>query len=116
MLEKLGLHIVATGGTYQYFRDNGVDARYINKLYEGRPNILDSLMNGEISFVINTPAPESIQAQHDDSYIRKTAIRRRICYMTTLAAARAATVALHELENEPRQPIKSLQEYHADIR
>nr|MBQ4317580.1 hypothetical protein [Clostridia bacterium] len=64
----------------------------------------------------NTPAPQSIQAQNDDSYIRKTAIRRKICYMSTMAAAKAAAVALDEMENKPKPEIKSLQEYHSEIK
>lgn len=114
--ERLGLRIVATEGTLKYLVNGGVKCTRIKKLYEGRPNIMDEIMNDNISFVINTPAPLSVQAQNDDSYIRKTAIRKRICYMTTMAAAKAAAVALDEIKNSPVTQIKSLQEYHADIR
>jgi len=116
MFEALGLEILATGGTYKYLSENGVKAKHVNKLFEGRPNLLDDLMNGEISIVINTPAPESVQAHEDDSYIRKTAIRRKICYMSTMAAAKAAAVALDEMKNKPKPEIKSLQEYHSEIK
>ncbi len=115
VFERLGFGIVATGGTYEFLIKGGVHCVRIKKLYEGRPNITDEMMNNNISLVINTPAPYSIQAQNDDSYIRKTAIRKKICYMTTMAAAKAATVALDEMINHPKAVIKSLQEYHADI-
>jgi ABC-type branched-subunit amino acid transport system ATPase component len=114
--EHLGLRIVATEGTLEYLVNGGVKCARIKKLYEGRPNIMDEIMNENISFVINTPAPLSIQAQNDDSYIRKTAIRKKVCYMTTMAAAKAAAVALDEIKNNPKKQIKSLQEYHTQIR
>ncbi|MBR6709538.1 MAG: carbamoyl-phosphate synthase large subunit, partial [Clostridia bacterium] len=95
--EKLGFKIVATGGTYRYFTENGVRAEEIKKLNEGRPNIIDALTNREIDLIINTPAPRSVQAISDDSYIRKTAIRRRIPFITTVALAQAAVTALETL-------------------
>ncbi len=115
IFESLGFGIIATGGTFEYLINGGVKCIRIKKLFEGRPNIMDEIMNNKISFVINTPAPLSIQAQNDDSYIRKTAIRKKICYMTTMAAANAAAVALYEMKKHPRTIIKSLQEFHLDI-
>ncbi|MDD4774057.1 MAG: carbamoyl-phosphate synthase large subunit [Eubacteriales bacterium] len=115
IFKRLGLGIIATDGTYNYLKKGGVDCVRIKKLYEGRPNIVDEIMNNNISFVINTPAPRSVQAQSDDSYIRKTAIRKKISYMTTMAAANAAAVALDEMMNKPKTSIKSLQEFHASI-
>ncbi|MDD6799965.1 MAG: carbamoyl-phosphate synthase large subunit, partial [Firmicutes bacterium] len=112
----LGYTVVATSGTCRYFRENGVSCEQINKLYEGRPNILDAMANGEIAIVINTPAPTSVRTYQDDSYIRKTAIRSRICYMSTLAAAAAAVKALKFLRQNSRSSVKSLQEYHSDIK
>jgi len=114
--EKLGFEIVATSGTCKYLLDNGVSCEIINKRYEGRPNVLDAMKNGEIAMVINTPAPTSVQATNDDSYIRKNAIRRRICYMTTLASARAAVKAIEYFRTNSKVNVKSLQEYHADIK
>ncbi len=115
IFEELGLGITATAGTYKYLTDGGVKCIFIKKLFEGRPNITDDIMNNNISLVVNTPAPHSVQAQNDDSYIRKSAIRKKICYMTTMAAAKAAAVALYEMKNHPKTQIKSLQEFHADI-
>ena len=112
---EMGYTIVSTEGTCRYLREGGVPAVPIAKLYEGRPNLLDALTNGEIAMVINTPASNSIRAIHDDSYIRKTAIRKKVSYMTTLAAARAAADALRELGDGKAGAVKSLQEYHAAI-
>ncbi|MCL2519321.1 MAG: carbamoyl phosphate synthase large subunit, partial [Oscillospiraceae bacterium] len=111
-----GYNIAATEGTYKYFVEHNVECKRVNKLYEGRPNLHDELMNGVYAFVINTPSPMSVQAQSDDSYLRKTVIRRKICYATTLSAAKAAVIALEYIKNNSAPLIKSLQEYHAEIK
>ena len=113
--KEIGYNIVATGGTYNYFTSRGIECRHVKKLYEGRPNLLDEMTNGEYAFVINTPSPSNIQAQSDDSYIRKMVIRRKICYATTLSAANAAVIALEYIKHNKVPGIKSLQEYHKDI-
>jgi len=71
-----------------YLKNAGIESELIKKLHEGRPNILDLMKNGEIDLIINTPAGR--KSEYDDSYIRKNAIKYRIAYITTLAAARAA--------------------------
>jgi carbamoyl-phosphate synthase large subunit len=81
-------------------------------MHEGRPNIVDGLMNGQIQLVINTPVGK--ESKFDDSYIRKTAIKRQVPYVTTLAAAVAAAKGIAACRKSPGQ-VKSLQEYHADI-
>jgi carbamoyl-phosphate synthase large subunit len=85
----------------------------ILKMHEGRPNIADAIMNGEIQLVINTPSGKL--SQYDSSYIRKAAIKYRVPYITTLAAAAAAAkgIAAHR---KGRSGVKSLQSYHADIK
>ncbi|MBI9078023.1 MAG: carbamoyl-phosphate synthase large subunit [Desulfatibacillum sp.] len=112
-LSSLGFGIMATAGTCKFLKEKGVDAIHINKLHEGRPNITDAIKNGEIQLVINTPSNRL--SKNDDSYIRKTAIRFKVPYITTTAAAIAAVrgIAAHA-QGEPEK--KSLQEYHADIR
>ena len=112
-MTSLGFGILATEGTCKFLKEKGVNAKHINKQHEGRPNITDAIKNGEIQLVINTPSNRL--SQHDDSYIRKTAIRFKVPYITTTAAAIAAVrgIAAHA-EGEPEK--KSLQEYHADIR
>ena len=78
---------MATGTTYELIRQAGIEAEKVKKLYEGRPNILDMITNGKIQLIVNTPVgKESI---HDDSYLRKAAIKAKIPYITTMAAAKA---------------------------
>ena len=81
-------------------------------MHEGRPNIADAITNGEIQLVINTPAGKL--SQYDDSYIRKSAIKFRIPYITTLAAAVAAAKGI-AASREGGGELRSLQEYHARI-
>jgi carbamoyl-phosphate synthase large subunit len=109
-LEELGFKIMATSGTHEYFIKNGVNAEAILKMHEGRPNIADAIENEEIQLVINTPIGK--MGIHDDSYIRKAAIRHSIPYVTTLAAAKATVNGIDEiLRKEPE--VQSLQEYHS---
>jgi len=110
---ELGFRIKATQGTYQFLRSQGIDCEPILKLREGRPNIVDAITDGEIQLVINTPRGKVGKA--DDSYIRTTAIRRKVPYITTMAAAVAAAKGIAAYRQGHGQ-VKSLQEYHADIR
>lgn len=112
---KMGFKIKATAGTHQYLQQHGIACEEIKKLYEGRPNIVDGLMNNEISLVINTPSGK--RSQYDDSYIRKTAIRKKVPYITTMAAALASAkgIAAFKENNLSTTSLKSLQEYHRDI-
>jgi len=108
----LGFKIKATAGTQRFLASNGVPAEPIFKVHEGRPNIVDAIVNRGIDLVINTPAGKL--SQYDDSYIRKNAIKYKIPYMTTLAAAAAAAKGIAaRRQNQP--DVKSLQEYHAGI-
>ncbi|AEV69848.1 carbamoyl-phosphate synthase large subunit [Acetivibrio clariflavus] len=112
---KAGFKIKATSGTQKYLAQNNVEAELIKKINEGRPNIIDSITNKEIQLVINTPIGK--KGQDDDSYIRKAAIKYKIPYITTMAAANASIkgiVAFKESKNKV-VPIKSLQEYHKSI-
>ena len=110
--QALGFRILATAGTCDYLQKQGVLCEKILKMHEGRPNIGDAVTNGEIHLIINTPAGK--QSQHDDSYIRKAAIKYRIPYITTSAAARAAVQGIGEYR-KGRAGVKSLQEYHQDL-
>ena len=111
--KELGFKIKATRGTREFLNSKGIESEFILKMHEGRPNIVDGIMNGEIQLVINTPIGKL--SQYDDSYIRKTAIKYRIPYITTLAAASAAArgIAAHRKGDSA---IRSLQSYHADIK
>ena len=109
---ELGFRIKATQGTRAFLAEHGIQAEPILKMHEGRPNIVDAIKNGEIQLVINTPRGKLSKA--DDSYIRKTAIKYKIPYITTLAAAIAAAKGIAAFRNG-RGQVKSLQSYHADI-
>jgi carbamoyl-phosphate synthase large subunit len=109
---RLRFAIKATGGTRDFLAENGVESELISKLHEGRPNIDDAIKNGEIQLVINTPIGKA--SQHDDSYIRKAAIKYKVPYITTAAAASAAAKGIAAFK-KGKSGVKSLQEYHADI-
>jgi carbamoyl-phosphate synthase large subunit len=112
---KLGFSIKATRGTQQFLSENKIKAEVINKIYEGRPNIIDGIKNKEIQLVINTPLGK--RSQFDDSYIRKAAIQYRVPYITNLSAALASAkgIAAYHENSSDRNAVKSLQDYHADI-
>ncbi len=109
---NLGFNIKATAGTGAYLKKQGISSEPILKEYEGRPNITDAIKNGDIHLVINTPSGKL--SSHDDSYIRKAAIKYHIPYITTMAAATAAVKGIQaSLRTTPY--VKSLQNYHRDI-
>ena len=110
---ELGFKILATGGTSELLKKNGVECKSIHKLQQGRPNVLDAITNGEVDIVINSPVGK--KGADDDSYIRKAAIKARISYVTTMAAAKATVEGIKARKmNEP--VLKSLQEFHEDIK
>jgi carbamoyl-phosphate synthase large subunit len=111
--ENLGFKIRATRGTYQFFSNNGIKSDHVDKMHEGRPNIVDAIKNKEIHLVINTPSGRL--GKHDDSYIRKAAIKYKVPYITTIAAAVAAARGIEAFQRGHIE-VKSLQRYHADIR
>ena len=108
-----GFRIVATSGNYDVLTSAGVPAEKVKKLYEGRPNISDMIANGEIDMVVNSPIGKS--AAHDDSYLRKAAIKAKVPYMTTVAAARATAEGIHYIKTHEEDQVKSLQELHSEI-
>ncbi|MCL2868523.1 MAG: carbamoyl-phosphate synthase large subunit [Candidatus Bathyarchaeota archaeon] len=109
--EQLGFKIFATRGTHAYLTSKGVKAEIINKLYEGRPNIVDAIKNHQLDVIVNTPN-NSKRSNDDDSYIRKSAIKYNIPYLTTLTAALAAVKGIAEKVANPQENVYSLQEYH----
>ncbi len=110
---RLGFEIKATAGTYRFLSVNNVECTLILKINEGRPNIVDAIKNGEIQLVINTPIGK--RGTSDDSYIRKTAIKYKVPYVTTMAAARAAAKGIAAYGREEGEVV-SLQSYHARIK
>ncbi len=109
----LGFKIIATGKSFEMIKEAGIPAEKIYKLYEGRPNIADEIANGEIQLIINTPAGKT--SIHDDSYIRKAAIKHRVPYITTMAAAKASAEGIKAVKENTHFGVKSLQAHHGDI-
>ncbi|MCF8143792.1 MAG: carbamoyl-phosphate synthase large subunit [Deltaproteobacteria bacterium] len=110
---RLGFKIKATNGTQKFLAECGIEAGSILKMHEGRPNIVDGIKNNDIQLVVNTPSGKL--SKHDDSYIRKAAIKYKVPYITTIAAALAATRGIAKVR-EGHGRVKSLQSYHQDIR
>ncbi len=108
-----GFKIVASRNTCKLLRENGIEAELINKLQEGRPNVLDLIMNSQVNLIINTPVGED--RVWDDSYLRKAAIKKKIPYMTTIAAAKATASGIRSMKMKGSGEVHSLQELHAMI-
>lgn len=108
-----GFRIVATGRTCDLITAAGIPAVKVKKLYEGRPNVADMIANGEIQLIVNTPIGK--YSAHDDSYLRKAAIKAKVSYITTVAAARVAAEGIHYVKTHKGSELKSLQELHREI-
>lgn len=108
-----GFKILATGNTYELIRSAGIEAEKVKKLYEGRPNILDMITNESIDLIVNSPAGK--ESVHDDSYLRKAAIKAKIPYITTIAAARVTAQGIRYVKEHGNGDVKSLQQLHSEI-
>ena len=108
-----GFKIVATGSTHKLITEAGIPADKVKKLSEGRPNILDAITNGDYQLIVNSPAGK--EAVTDDSYLRKAAIKGKIPYMTTMAAAKATAEGIRYIKEHGHSDVKSLQELHSEI-
>ena len=111
---EAGFHIMATGNTCRQIEEAGIPVEHVLKKYEGRPNIEDLITNGKIHLVVNSPVGK--ESNNDDSYLRKTAIKAKVPYITTLAGARAAVEGIRQVQQGGNGRIRSLQEWHAEIR
>ena len=105
---ELGFNIIATSGTANELRQNGINVDSIYKVGEGRPNVVDAIKNGEIDIVINPPFGK--QARYDEESIGKACIQKGIVSITTLSGADAALRAIRNSKNEIM--VKSIQDYH----
>lgn len=114
LFEKAGFKILATSGTYAIITAAGVEAEKVKKLQEGRPNINDLITNGSIDLIINSPSGK--ESAHDDSYLRKAAIKAKIPYVTTIAGARATAKGILYVQAHGDSDVKSLQELHSEIK
>ncbi len=111
--EQLGFQIMSTKGTHKFLSEKGINVKLIDKIHEGRPNVVDAIKNKEIRLIINTPSGK--MGKVDDSYIRKAAIKYKIPYITTIAAASAAARGI-EAYRKGHGAVKSIQKYHAEIK
>ena len=111
---EAGFHILATGTTCDVITEAGIPAEKVKKLYEGRPNVLDLMTNGKIDLIVNSPVGQG--AVSDDSYLRKAAIKYKIPYMTTIAAAKATADGILYVQKHGNGEVHSLQALHAQIK
>ncbi len=111
-LKELGFRVVATRGTAAFLKERGVNVEVVNKVYEGRPNIVDHMKNGEIHMVINTTYGG--KARKDSYIIRRTALNYGIPYFTTIAGAIAAVKGI-EARIKGDITVNPLQEYHGEV-
>ncbi len=110
-LAALGLRLVATRGTAAFLRAHGVDAGTVFKVNEGRPNVADQVVNGEIQLIVNTPLGRA--SFFDDRSVRRAAMLHGVPCITTLTGAAAAVSAIRALR-EHQIEVRALQDYHAD--
>ncbi len=114
ILADAGFDFVATGRTYELIKNAGFTVKKASKMYEGRPDVSDFIINKEVSLVINTPIGK--KGSQDDSYIRKAAIRAKVPYITTMAAAKATAQGIKAIKSGEVSEVKSLQELHQSIK
>ena len=110
---EAGFKLMASKGTCACLQEAGLEVTRVKKLQEGRPDMLDLITNGDVDLVINTPIGK--EAQEDDSYLRKAAIKAKVPYMTTIAAAKATISGIKSMKKPGCGSVKSLQELHAEI-
>ena len=109
-----GFKIYATRGTNKLLNENGIPSELVKKRHEGRPNLQDLIVNGEVQMIINTPAGK--ESAYDDSYVRRSAIKAKIPYITTVAAGKAAAEGILYEQKHAAKRVESLQEWHSEIR
>jgi carbamoyl-phosphate synthase large subunit len=110
---KLGFKLLGTSGTIQWLAENGILGETVSKINEGRPNVLDVILNRQVCLVINTPSGRR-DARADDASIRKAALKYKVPYLTTVAAAVASAQGIRAARDSAGG-VKSIQAYHADI-
>ena len=110
---EAGFSIIASKNTCKLIREAGIEAEMVHKLNEGRPNMLDLITNGKIDLIINTPIGQERKA--DDSYLRKAAIKKKVPYMTTMAAAKATVSGILSLKKHGSSEVQPLQQLHSTL-
>jgi carbamoyl-phosphate synthase large subunit len=109
---NLGFEILASSGTGGFLQAKGLSVRIIQKVYEGRPNVVDYMKNNEIALIVNTPSGK--KPRKDITSIRTIAVSRGISLVTTIPGAKATLLAIKKLKETPLK-VKSLQAYHREI-
>jgi carbamoyl-phosphate synthase large subunit len=110
-LAERGFEIISTRGTGSALQQAGIACKLVNKVYEGRPHVVDMIKNNEIDFIINTT--EGKQSIADSYTIRASALQQKVSYTTTIAGAHATVRALASLDNDV---VTRLQDLHAEIK
>ena len=116
-LKDLGFTLIGTQGTADFYNANGIKCEVVNKIGADRPDVVDIIMNKEVCLVINTPKAKRNYAE-DRKTIRKTCLKYKVNYITTLAGALAAVKGNESVKNGNggEGGVKSLQEYHSLIK
>ena len=107
-LESCGYKLIATQGTMEFLRRNGIKAEQVRKVHEGRPHVEDAIRSNLIDMVINTP--QDAPSQFDDQVVRRAAILHNVPYTTTMAGARAAAAGMAALQ-QGDLGVRALQDY-----
>ena len=110
---KAGFQIIASKHTCRLLRESGIEAEMVYKLHEGRPDMRDLITNGKIDLIINTPVGR--ERREDDSSLRKAAIKKKVPYMTTIAAAKATVSGILSLKKHGSSEVQPLQTLHASV-
>ena len=108
-LQGMGFAVCATGGTADYLAKQGITVERVNKVAQGRPHIVDKIIDGEIALVFNTT--EGWQSLKDSEDIRRSALVNKVCYFTTASASVAAAQAIAALR-ERKLEVSPLQDYY----
>ncbi len=109
LLDK-GFRVIATGGTERYLADRGLKVELVNKVAEGRPHIVDAIIDGEVQLIFNTT--EGWQSLLDSKSIREAALEKKLPYYTTAAASLAVAQAIAEVSPDQLE-VRSLQDYYS---
>ena len=111
---ELGFRILATSGTYRFLKEHGIPATLVKKVSEGRPNVVDMIINGEIDLIINTPTGK--REKSDAYHIRRAAVQFNVPYYTTVRAGYAVLEAIKSYrklrERGENLKVNPLQELH----
>jgi len=113
-LQDMGFTIIATSGTADALKSNDIDVRILPKLHEGRPNAIDLIKDGKIALIINTPSGKT--TKEDETKIRSHATLYNVPLITTVSGAQASVNGIENLIKKPEFSVKSLQEYHKNIK